>query len=76
MFTKIRFAIVFLASFVFVTAVQTALADTEANKALEGRLFEEVWNQNTIAIIDEIISGLPIIPPPFRPVTPDGGEGS
>jgi len=27
-------------------------------------------------VIEDIISRLPIIPPPFRPVTPDGGEGS
>jgi len=41
---------------IFAGASQMAWADTEANKALEGRLFEEVWNQSTIAVIDEIIS--------------------
>ena len=41
---------------IFAGASQMAWADTEANKALEGRLFEEVWNQSTIAVIDEILS--------------------
>ena len=41
---------------IFAGASQMAWADTVANKALEGRLFEEVWNQKTIAVIDEIIS--------------------
>jgi len=41
---------------VFAPAVQTAWADSEANKALERRIFEEIWNQGAVEVIDEIIS--------------------
>ncbi len=33
-----------------------ASADTEANKALERRMFEEVWNQSEVDVLDEILS--------------------
>ena len=42
---------------VIICAIQPfAMADTEANKALERRIFEEVWNQSDIDAIEEIVS--------------------
>lgn len=37
-------------------AMSPAMADTEANKALSLRVFEEVWNQGAIDVIDEVVS--------------------
>ncbi len=53
---RMKSTVTILALSIFFGACQMALADTVANKALEGRLFEEVWNQSAIAIIDEIIT--------------------
>jgi len=35
----------------------TAMADTEANKVLGRRMFEEVWNQDAVEMLDEVFSG-------------------
>lgn len=36
--------------------VQTAVADTEANKAVEHRVFEEIWNQGALEVADEVFA--------------------
>jgi predicted ester cyclase len=53
---RMKSTVVISVLIIFAGASQMAWADTAANKALEGRLFEEVWNQSTIGVIDEIIS--------------------
>lgn len=35
---------------------QTAAADTEANKALVQRMFDEIWNKGNLDVVDEIIA--------------------
>jgi len=36
--------------------VGTAVADTEANKAVERRVFEEIWNQGALEVADEVFA--------------------
>jgi steroid delta-isomerase-like uncharacterized protein len=35
---------------------QAAAADTEANKAIAQRIFNEIWNQGNLSVVDEIIA--------------------
>ena len=56
MFIRIKSFVVVLLLIAFSCISQIASADTEANKALAGRIFGEIWNQKAVEVIDEIIS--------------------
>ena len=48
---------------------QTASADIEANKAIERRIFEEVWNQGALDVADELLAADCIVHTPPNPDT-------
>jgi len=48
---------------------QTATADIETNKAIERRIFEEVWNQGALDVADELLAADCIVHTPPNPDT-------
>jgi len=48
---------------------QKATADIEANKAIERRIFEEVWNQGALDVADELLAADCIVHTPPNPDT-------
>jgi steroid delta-isomerase-like uncharacterized protein len=57
MYSAIKNTVILSAMIVAMGGVlKTTAADTEANKALERRVFEEIWNQGALDVADEIFA--------------------
>ena len=48
---------------------------SEENKAIVRRIFEEVWNQNDLAVADEVVASDQVNHDPGLPGMPSGPEG-
>lgn len=55
---KIRFSLAFVLLTAFIFVFQATAQDTqeEINKALVGRIFDEIWNQGNLGVVDETIA--------------------
>jgi len=49
--------------------------DTELNKSIMRRYFEEAWNQGRLEVLDEIVANNYVNHDPFVPDLPSGPEG-